>query len=268
MEIDEEDSQPLTAPYDAAINPYSSEHSFECESLEGVGIWARQSEPWSTMNMRKSSTSASSLLVNHAKHQHGYDESLSLLIPDRHFDDLELYGARQEIPPLDHEYQLHPAFAYPTYASSNRFLDANIVGLSRHVNSSLDRGLHESPDDPVMYVETGIAERHDTNISRSSHQQTLPDANYVMSGNSRIKSADLTATCDTCGVAMTGQYCRRNLRRHVESVHDSTIHMYYCDVADCNRSFRRSDALRVHQRKSHPEIGLPPQIRSRKVAEA
>ncbi|KAF1925357.1 uncharacterized protein M421DRAFT_259938 [Didymella exigua CBS 183.55] len=62
----------------------------------------------------------------------------------------------------------------------------------------------------------------------------------------------LAITCTDCGYSFTGDFRTRNLKRHKQTVHSTEV--YHCDVAGCDRSFKRSDAVHAHKRRSHPKL--------------
>lgn len=58
--------------------------------------------------------------------------------------------------------------------------------------------------------------------------------------------------CECCGKLFTGQYARGNMRRHASQKNplkprrDSSCHI-------CKKTFNRSDAVRPHERRAHPD---------------
>jgi hypothetical protein len=56
--------------------------------------------------------------------------------------------------------------------------------------------------------------------------------------------------CNQCNSPFTGKYRRRNLTRHVRVTHEHET----CLCEMCNKTFRRSDALLVHQRGRCPGL--------------
>ncbi|KAF2270387.1 hypothetical protein CC78DRAFT_611285, partial [Lojkania enalia] len=67
--------------------------------------------------------------------------------------------------------------------------------------------------------------------------------------------------CSQCPAIYTGQYAQRNLVRHVQCKHGSTIAIFPCTI--CTRTYQRKDALVKHQR-GHPELGKgPPKTRKK-----
>jgi hypothetical protein len=56
--------------------------------------------------------------------------------------------------------------------------------------------------------------------------------------------------CNQCSSPFTGKYRRRNLTRHVKVTHEHET----CLCEMCNKTFRRSDALLVHQRRRCPGL--------------
>jgi hypothetical protein len=56
--------------------------------------------------------------------------------------------------------------------------------------------------------------------------------------------------CNQCSSPFTGKYRRRNLTRHVKVTHEHET----CLCEMCNKTFRRSDALLVHQRGRCPGL--------------
>jgi hypothetical protein len=62
--------------------------------------------------------------------------------------------------------------------------------------------------------------------------------------------------CDpVCGAWFTGQYRKGNFARHKRLKHGSSRLVYYCEVRDCNKFFKRSDACFKHYRIHHPGLG-------------
>ncbi|KAF1848839.1 uncharacterized protein K460DRAFT_81536 [Cucurbitaria berberidis CBS 394.84] len=78
------------------------------------------------------------------------------------------------------------------------------------------------------------------------------------------KSSYISLVCPKCpDKRYTGTWAHRNLNRHMESVHSpymspDGLRMFRCEAEGCNVSFRRADALLVHERRSHPELNRPP----------
>lgn len=52
-----------------------------------------------------------------------------------------------------------------------------------------------------------------------------------------------------CCKHFTGRYCKRNSKRHLRSVHQKVV--CHCDIEGCHRTFKQSDAVLVHKRRSH-----------------
>lgn len=64
-----------------------------------------------------------------------------------------------------------------------------------------------------------------------------------------VSAQNPVINCSECGKQFTGRYCKRNSKRHLQSVHHKEV--CYCDVEGCHRAFNRSDAVLVHKRRSH-----------------
>lgn len=71
--------------------------------------------------------------------------------------------------------------------------------------------------------------------------------------------------CGTCEEQFKGTYRKRNLSRHMLTIHGDK-ELKVCEVAGCSRSYKRSDALIVHMRKEHMDIAPPLQHRRRATA--
>ncbi|KAH6638441.1 hypothetical protein C7974DRAFT_289960, partial [Boeremia exigua] len=67
-------------------------------------------------------------------------------------------------------------------------------------------------------------------------------------------------TCSYCEGQFQGEWRKRNLSRHVKIQHGDNKPIE-CDAPGCERSYKRSDALKVHLRKEHPDIAPPFQPR-------
>ncbi|KAF2133054.1 hypothetical protein P153DRAFT_283779, partial [Dothidotthia symphoricarpi CBS 119687] len=67
----------------------------------------------------------------------------------------------------------------------------------------------------------------------------------------------------------TGEYAHRNWMRHMENKHNPStsadgLPMLPCRCPGCGRSFQRTDARLVHERRSHPELNTPPAMKRTK----
>jgi hypothetical protein len=68
---------------------------------------------------------------------------------------------------------------------------------------------------------------------------------------------------EDCRREFKGKHRRGTLHRHMRLKHmtgqDSVEQerRYFCEVEDCEKDYRRQDALLKHQRNKHPELGIP-----------
>ncbi|KAF1925321.1 uncharacterized protein M421DRAFT_423878 [Didymella exigua CBS 183.55] len=77
-------------------------------------------------------------------------------------------------------------------------------------------------------------------------------------GTSPHNSAEASVLiCNICSERFIGDYRKRNLSRHRLSLHGNSEPVV-CEVLGCQRSYKRSDALKVHLRKAHPNTVSPP----------
>ncbi|KAF2732309.1 hypothetical protein EJ04DRAFT_525447 [Polyplosphaeria fusca] len=67
-------------------------------------------------------------------------------------------------------------------------------------------------------------------------------------------------TCPECNTTLTGRHQRRNLNRHLQSVHmrGHSRRAQNLECQDCLQRFNRSDAVRVHRRRIHGVVSQPP----------
>ncbi|KAF2008133.1 hypothetical protein P154DRAFT_528756 [Amniculicola lignicola CBS 123094] len=84
------------------------------------------------------------------------------------------------------------------------------------------------------------------------NRRTLP-----VSRGSSSSVSDVTIQCG-CGKILTGPHARGNLTRHQKSegctASDVESTRYTCPIAECGKSYARSDGLRAHIRRKHPEF--------------
>lgn len=110
---------------------------------------------------------------------------------------------------------------------------------------------HESADDDVG-VELNHAEPsfgYENRLLPSYYEEPVP-ADLVTETNYAVKKEYPLVNCDVCGEQYTGQYGPGNLKRHVNQKHALRPRIdYSCRV--CKRSYKRSDALRHHERQKH-----------------
>jgi uncharacterized C2H2 Zn-finger protein len=87
----------------------------------------------------------------------------------------------------------------------------------------------------------------------------VPMYSYASPYTADLRGTPSTSTCLECGTTFSGVWAARNLSRHMEDRHGwragSGSAGKVCPVDGCGREFRREDALKVHIRKSHGEMG-------------
>lgn len=92
----------------------------------------------------------------------------------------------------------------------------------------------------------------DSRRSRSSNVARYVSPPYTSSTD--LTPVSLKIDCEVCGKSYNGVYRKRNLLRHVQTAHGICLPVYACKVSGCDLSYRRSDALRAHERRKHPEL--------------
>jgi hypothetical protein len=86
-------------------------------------------------------------------------------------------------------------------------------------------------------------------ISSSDLVQVSPET-AILHGKTTGDFSGPVLYCKQCSSPFTGKYRRRNLTRHVKVTHEHET----CLCEMCNKTFRRSDALLVHQRGRCPGL--------------
>ncbi|KAF2622069.1 hypothetical protein BU25DRAFT_426024 [Macroventuria anomochaeta] len=90
--------------------------------------------------------------------------------------------------------------------------------------------------------------------SGSRESERVSESSRRTSGLSNVGSPMLV--CDVCEERFKGDYRKKNLTRHMLSMHGDNK-LIVCEVPGCQRSYKRSDAVGVHKRKAHPDIAPP-----------
>jgi hypothetical protein len=107
--------------------------------------------------------------------------------------------------------------------------------------------------------------------SNSDHTQHTPGGsdNYSRASSPSLASETLeTLSCQDCDKTFRGDYRKGNLGRHRRTQHcGGQLHVFACEDLQCQRRFRRKDALLKHYRRRHPELSGGP-ILSRKSGAA
>lgn len=115
--------------------------------------------------------------------------------------------------------------------------------------------------DNYTAMERGDSRQSFASTTSRRSRISATSARYVKSINTARKgltSVSQTRTCEECNRAFTGKYSKRNLTRHRQSVHpDHDAQPFSCEVPGCGRTYKRSDALRVHQGKVHAHPRQP-----------
>ena len=95
-------------------------------------------------------------------------------------------------------------------------------------------------------------------VSAQAHQPVyscIDDQGYASTKPSTTSTAEevyLPVKCEQCSKVYTGQYGLGNMRRHVSLTHVGKS--YEC--RGCEKSYKRSDARRGHERKKHPNLDI------------
>ena len=124
-----------------------------------------------------------------------------------------------------------------------------------YTSSTHDWTTFESP--PTSISETSrpfrsIAPRtRATTLAQSSSGSGLapPDMSRLH-GSVTEDPSEPFLQCHKCGAFIRGVHRRRNLTRHIQTVHENQT----SQCAGCSKIFRRSDARRKHCFKYHPEL--------------
>ena len=122
-------------------------------------------------------------------------------------------------------------------------------------------------------MERGDSHRSTSSTHSKRSKRSLPPITARYASSSCGLPVNLTLlsqriACETCNRWFHGQFCRRNLTRHTQTAHrGNTPLTYVCMIPGCDHTYKRSDALRVHEAKAHPTLFAPRESRSKRPDE-